>query len=220
MKKILSLILVSGMLSFGIFSLLEGQLAVAATMTSSTTSTVNFTVTLDVTSEIRLTCDDTKNLGSISGITGGNVSSTVLCNVATNNATGYNMWLHATATPAMSKVTDATKVFQDFNTAIQPAWANAVNTSSFGFTVATSTDVVQAWKYSGGNCNQAAGTADGNHCWRGFGGTTDVLVLSRSNNTGFAGVTSTFGFQAEVGSANAQATGHYSSTIVATAAIQ
>jgi hypothetical protein len=218
MKKIISLILVSGMLSFGIFSLLEGQLAVAATMTNATTSTVNYTVTLDVTSEIRLTCDDTKNLGSISGITGGNVSSTVLCNVATNNATGYNMWLHATGTPAMSKVTDATKVFQDFNTAIQSTWTNAANTSSFGFTVATSTDAVAAWKNSAGVCG--SGATDGSHCWRGFAGTTDVLVLSRSTDTGFAGVTSTFGFQAEVGSANAQATGHYSSTIVATAAIQ
>lgn len=220
MKKILSLLLVSGMLSFSIFSLLEGQLAVAATMTSSTTSTVNYTVTLDVTSEIRLTCDNTKNLGSISGLTGGNVSSTVVCNVATNNASGYNMWLHATNTPAMTKSTDGTKVFPDFNTAIQNNWTNAANTSSFGFTVATSTDVVQAWKYSGGNCNQPAGTADGTHCWRGFSGATDVLVASRSNETNFAGVTSTFGFQAEVGNAAAQSTGHYVATVVATAAIQ
>jgi hypothetical protein len=219
MKKIFSLVLVSGLLAFNVFALLEGQLAVAATSTNATTSTVNYNVTLDVTSQIRLTCEDVKNIGSISGLTGGSVNGTVDCNVATNNATGYQMWLHATGTPAMAKVTDGTKTFADYTAGtVTSTWLVAPNASAFGFTISASADAVNAFKNAAGVCG--SGSVDGTYCWTGFNGTTDINVLSKSAETSFAGVTSTFKFQAESGAANSQATGHYSSTVVATAAIQ
>lgn len=203
--------------AFGAF---EGELLLAETTTTNSTSTVDFIVSLEVTSEITLTCEDTKDLGTISGLTGGNASSTVDCNVVTNNSTGYLMWVKSSTTPAMRNTGDTSEHFNDYATGQTLNWSNAANTSTFGFSV-SSTEAVVAFQNNGAACG-VAGTSTVSNCWRGFAGQTNIQVNDRSTETAAAGVTTTFGFQAEVGGSmiTPQPTGVYNATVEVTAAVQ
>lgn len=220
-KKTLYLLLAFVVVGYNSFLIFEGGLVSAQTQTDteSVTSTLNFPVTLTVSSEIKLTCPvGPVTMGTISGLTGGTASTTADCNVATNNSSGYQMWVHATNTPAMISDSNPADEFGDYASSPEYTWSIATNEAEFGF-AASSTDVVTAFKNDGASACGGSVIED-TKCFRGFSGTTDVLVASRASETGVNGVTSTLRFYAEIGTVKNQPSGAYRATVVVTAAVQ
>ncbi len=193
--------------------------------------TQSFTVNLQVLSEITISApSDVTMTPAIYGITGnlgapatGSTSFTV----KTNNATGFNLTVQASTTPALST---GSYNFADYTLISPPLldvnWTSpGVGTATFGFSVGASgidgADAVLAFKYNGNAdfCgNGPGGEANSvSHCFVGFTGATPITVVNRSTNTGSAGVVETLAFRAESNAAFlVQDT--YAATITVTAA--
>jgi hypothetical protein len=207
-KKSLTLGLYLSVVALMIFFVFEGQLVKAD-------NPDQFDVTLTVNGEMTLNCPLTTvaMTPAIPGMTGGTASTTLDCGVVTNNAGGYNLSVHATATPALAS---GVKTFADAATTPFYDWAGTVATgeSKFGFAV-SSTDVVTALKNNGSACNAGSGISN-LFCFQGFNNTTDIPIVSRGSDTGGAIVTTTMRFIAEVGATKNQGTGSYVATVVVT----
>lgn len=210
-KKFLALFLIISFLATVGFQFLEGDVVLAAS--SAATTTVNLTVTGGLT----MNCSSSLNLGSISGITGGVVSSTFQCNVVDNNSSGFSMTIKATNTPAMS---NATNSFPDYATTSDPVdydWTVMAATSGFGYTVSSSVsaDAATAFKNNGSACNQGGGSNDGIHCFAGFT-TVAKTIINRSSASGASGENEVIRLKAEAGASASQPTGVYTANLVVT----
>ncbi len=209
-QKILSLTAVGAIFSFAFFLGSEAQVAQAVTD--------SFTVGVDVTGEISLTCPDTavsmSSSGQIAGISGGETIGSTACSVITNNSSGYSLKVHAATNPALQK--SVSVYFDDHVTTQSYDFTSSTASSTFGFSV-SSTDAVLAFLNNGSACG-AGSNSSYMRCFRGFNGTSDIEIANGSATT--AGTTSTIAFKAKVGSAKNQETGSYSSTITVTAITQ
>lgn len=202
-----------------LFFSFEGAL-VNADQTASTTptSTLNFDVTLTVTGEMSLTCTSSVAMSAISGLTGGTSISPTDCNVKTNNANGYLLYVKASSTPAMVNNASTSIYFDDYRTSTpEYTWTNSSASSSFGISV-SSTDVVVAFKNTGAACGSGSISSYLN-CFRSLA-TSNINIASKSSPTAYDGVTSTIAFKAEIGSTRNQPTGSYTAGITVTAVNQ
>lgn len=192
MKKILAIVAAFAVVAFNGFMLMEGAVSNAATD--------NFDVTLTVTSELALACDNGPiSLGSIAGMTGGTATNTALCTVDTNNDTGYTMTVN---TDSANCLNNATNSIDDYPSATPQTWNLGATTNAyFGFTV-TGADKEAAF---------AAGY------YRGFDSTNAITIASSTNETATGGTGTTLGFQVQLGSTANQATGAYVAPITVTA---
>lgn len=217
-EKIISVAFTMFLLSALFFSF-EGAL-VNADQTASTTptSTLNFDVTLTVTGELSLTCTTSVAMSAISGLTGGTSISPTDCNVKTNNANGYLLYVKASSTPAMVNNASTSIYFDDYRTSTpEYTWTNSSASSSFGISV-SSTDVVTAFKNTGLACGSGLISSYLN-CFRSLA-TSNINIASKSSPTAYDGVTSTIAFKAEIGSTRNQPTGSYTAGITVTAVNQ
>jgi hypothetical protein len=204
MKKILAAVAAFAIVGFNGFMLLEGSIAQAVVLTTSTASTSqNWDVTLDVTSEIALSCalNTTIDLGTISGLTGGDLQADRSCNVETNNFAGWRLSIHATGTPAMTRILGGDS-FADLSTS-PGGWANLTGESHYGFS-AFSTE-------------PAATMGASQDTYSGFNGTTDIAVADATTSTPASGVDVNLRFRAASDATRNQTTGEYSSHVVVTA---
>lgn len=176
-------------------------------------------ITQGVTSEITISSPaDVTMSPTIAGMTGGTGNGSATWTVITNDASGFNLKLKASASPALvfgaysfADYTEASAGVPDFT------WAVATADSEFGYTVqaATTADLVAAFKDNGTACN--IGTADAvDKCWDGFS-TVDTTVINRSSITSSAGEAEVVKFKAQSGASHFQAEGTYTATITATA---
>lgn len=202
MKKILAGVLAFVIVAFNGYMFLEGAVVSAATttVTSSGSASLNWDVYLDVSNEIALTCDNSNiYLGSINGMTGGNLQANRDCNVKANS--GWSLTINATNTPAMINTTTPTNYFTDKTS--QGAWSNDAASSTFGF--AASSSYPGTWGYTSLSV------------YNGFSGTTPLYIAGNTTSTPASGVTTTLQFRAEVGATRNQPTGRYTSHVVVTA---
>ncbi len=215
-KKIISVITALFLLSVTFFSF-EGALVSAdQTVSSTPTSTLNFNVTVDVTSELSLTCASSVAMSSISGLTGGSSVSSADCNVKSNNAGGYILYVKASSTPALVSNSSSSVYFSDYRTTTpEYTWTNDSASSSFGISV-SSTDAVSAFRSSASVCGGGAVAASYLACFRSLS-TSNITLASASAATVSNGVTTTIGFKAEVGATRNQPTGSYTAGITVTA---
>lgn len=218
-KEVISLILLGNFLFLFIFFTSEGELVKAANQTATDvpTSTLAFSATLTVSEEISLICPDAVALSAIAGLTGGSSSNTADCNVKTNSADGYTLYIHTSTTPALKS---GSLFFSDYSTTTpEYTWAlTSTASSSFGFS-ASSTDIVTAFKTNGSACGTGT-TSTYNQCFRAFSGTTDVSLANKTSPTAVAGTTTTINFKAQVGTTAVQTSGSYSAGITITAVTQ
>lgn len=218
-NKIISVAFTMFLLSALFFSF-EGAL-VNADQTASTTptSTLNFDVTLTVTGELSLTCPSEVAMSAISGLTGGTSVAPADCNVKTNNANGYLLYIKASSTPAMVNNASTSIYFDDYRTATPEfTWTlNSTASSSFGISV-SSTDAIAAFKNTGDACGSGSISSYLN-CFRSLA-TSNINIASKSSPTAYDGVTSTIAFKAEIGSTRNQPTGSYTAGITVTAVNQ
>lgn len=194
----------------------------------SSPQTQSFTVNLQVLSEITISApSNVTMLSAIYGITGnlGNpASGSTSFTVKTNNATGFNLTVKASTTPALA--TGAYN-FADYEP-VSPGypdknWQSPISGSAtFGFSVGASgmngSDAVDLFKYFGAVCNVGGmGLNSFLYCWYNFTGTTPITIVNRTTNTGSSGVTEILAFRAESNAAFlAQDT--YTATVTVTAA--
>jgi hypothetical protein len=205
MKKLIASVTALAVVVFNGYMLLEGAVTNAATTTATSTGSaiLNWDVWLDVSTEISLTCDNANMyLGTINGMTGGDLQSDRACNIKTNNSSGWNLTINATNTPAMITTTSPLYSFADAS--LTPgAWANGSASSTFGFAASSS--------YEGGTGFVDLDT------YSGFNGTTPISVATDASSTAAAGVTTTFRFRAAVGATKNQQTGRYVAHVIVTA---
>jgi len=214
-KKIFSMVTVLFLLSITFFSF-EGTL-VSADQTTSTvpTSTLNFNVTLTVTSELSLTCPSSLAMSSISGLTGGSSINYVDCNVKSNDYNGYLLYVSASSSPALVNNASSSVYFSDYRTSTPEfTWTNASASSSFGISVSSS-NAVAAFKNTGSVCGSGT-TSTYTNCFRSLS-TSNINIASDSAPTISAGVTTSIAFKAEVGATRNQPTGSYTAGITVTA---
>jgi len=202
MKKILAAVLAFTIVGFNAFMLLEGTVAKAATVTGTPSTSLEWDIFLDVTSEISLTCDITAiDLGDINGMTGGTLTSAQrVCNVETNNAGGWKLEARATSSAAMKH---SGGVYEFAN------WA----TNGTDITCATAED----WFGYAVSTTLPGGATFGSAT--GYNGltTSNVVVASSTVPTDSNGIDNGFYFKACSGATNNQPTGRYTAHIIVTA---
>lgn len=176
-------------------------------------------VTQGVTSEITISAPaDVTMSPAIAGMTGGTGDGSATWTVVTNDTSGFNLKLKASASPALvfgaysfADYAEVTSGTPDYT------WSVAAADSEFGYTVqaATTADLAAAFKDNGTACN--TGTADAvDKCWDGFS-TSDATVINRSSITSSSGEAEVVKFRAQSGASHFQAEGTYTATITATA---
>lgn len=219
MNKIVSFGLALFLLPILFFSF-EGNLVSAVQTVSTTpTSTLSFDVTLSVTSELSLTCPSSVAMSSISGLTGGSSYNVADCNVKSNDANGYLLYVKASSSPALVSNSSSSVFFSDYRTTTpEYTWTlDSTASSSFGFSV-SSTGAVSAFRYTDTTCGGGPSTSY-MACFRALS-TSDINVASKSSATDSNGVTTTVAFKAEIGSTRNQPTGSYVAGITITAVNQ
>lgn len=201
MKKIVSLILIGGIVILNGFMLFEGGFVNADT-TSTESSGVDiylqYPVEVEVTGELSLTCDVSTStmLSAISGMTGGVASSTRDCLVKTSYVGGYALTAEVSTDPALTNVSSSSISFANYSGAT--SWSVAASAAQFGFST-TGTHAVNADN------------------WYGFNGTSATTIATFAAATPFAGVTTTMQYRAEVGNAKSQPSGLYRAYVTITA---
>lgn len=137
--------------------------------------------------------------------------------VVTNNSTGYNLYIQASASPALSSSGDS---FSDYS----PAGSDPDFTFSapsggkaFGYSPEGS-DVVSQFKDDGSSCNTGSSeTVDS--CWAGLT-TSPVNIATASSLNSPNGTYTTVKLKAAVGSGASATAGSYSATLVYSAVMQ
>lgn len=155
------------------------------------------------------------SLGSVSGLVGGQSTSSSSWIVKTNNPAGYQLSVVASTSPALrsisSSINDYTPVGSDpdFN------FDFSNSESSFGFSPAGA-DVIDRFKNNGSVCNFGVNSTS-EKCWDGFSTTTKLVSQSMvPNHPG--GSTTTITYKVFIGSDFIQDSGaDYSAAITVTA---
>jgi len=150
----------------------------------------------------------------VNGIGGGvsNGSSTWV--VQTDNPAGYEMSVHATASPALAY---GSKYFSDYQPSYAEPdynWTTGEHESRFGFSP-EGNDLVSTFRDDGVSCG--SGVLDTSEkCWTGFSLSNQLVARSSTANYP-VGASTTIKFRAQVGAKKAQYEGSYSATVIMTA---
>jgi len=216
MKKIISLILISGLLGMTAYFVLEAEMIKAVEDQVVVTQAVSAEITISAPADITMSSAIPGITGNLGSPTTGSVSWTV----TTNNVQGYNLKLKAGAAPALAL--DATWNFSDYSPATTVApdfgWASpATSVAEFGFTVepATVADTDPFFMDNGTACN--TGTANAaDTCWWNLATTDKQIVNRTSGETSSTGEAVVVKFRAE-SNAKYLKEGDYTATVIATA---
>jgi len=170
-------------------------------------------VNLGVDSTIAIDCDDTVNMGTITG-TGQSALATneADCNIKTNNTAGYQLAWAASGTSYMENANgDQIAAYTPATASTPEVWSVDAAASEWGARVkTTSTDP----DLTAGGIWDADDTYSGT--WLNVD-TSDFVVANRSTETDAAGSDETIIFGAEVGSTKWQPTGTYDIDVIFTA---
>jgi hypothetical protein len=216
-KKVLTISVISLFFVQMLYILAEPTTAVALT-------TDNVIVTLNVDAGVSISDGANTTMAPNIGVTQMKSVGSSSWVVATNNAAGYTLAVHASTTPALYKppVPGAADQFNDYTPAVAntpDAWGGVLASSKeFGFS-ARGTDVLAKFGTATTCGNTGTGVPDANSYFLGFNGSTDLQIATKNTVTTPSGVTTNICFAAEQGNAIYAASGTYTATITATAAV-
>ena len=224
-SETLQLFIATVIIFFGGFLMIEGAVVRAVD-----TKMTNFNVSLSITDEVTIACSPASStypvsIGSLAGITGGTATSShsqFNCTTTSVDSSGWSLYVHATNTPAMSKLTSGTAdTVADFSTtnAYNFGPGVAAAEAKFGFAASTTIalDLAQAFRNNGSACNNAAYTSNDNtHCWSGLNGNTGILVVD-TTHAATAGQVTKFTFKVKSGSSRNLTSGTYNAHVNVTA---
>lgn len=205
-KKILAVSLVSMFSVQMLFTLIEPRVAIAATAAD------NVVVTLTVDQGITITTPADVTMGAITAAVNGSTGSAVWT-VKTNNATGYDLFVKASSSPALVSGGNSFADYTEASNGTPEVWNTGASTTEFGYS-AYGTDTATATWGTSATCGTAT-TPDAAMKYVGFE-TTDKAIATKATVTGSSGVATTICFAAEQDGIFAPS-GTYTATITATA---
>jgi hypothetical protein len=215
-KKTLSLTFISLFFVQGLYLAAEPIITNAAT-----TVTDDVIVTLNVDAGITISNGADATMLPNIGIGANKAVGSSSWSVATNNSAGYTLAVKASTSPALAKGAPSADNFVDYTPAsalVPETWVTvAAGAKEFGFS-ARGTDVPASFGTATGCGNSGTGAPDPLSKYLGFA-TSDKQIATRASVTTFAGNTTTICFAAEQGTATYAASGAYTATITATAAV-
>jgi len=219
MKKIISSVTIIGLLVVISYVIFEPEVIKGA----------NIGVTQVVTGQVTLTCDaSVSGLTSIPGVSGGTSNGTFSCTSTTNNDDGYNLKLKKTALLCHTEGCAANQQFDDYTgTTTDPIDFNWTDVGSgveeWGFNMTSGDDVTDRFRNAAGPaspCNTGGGIVTAGQCWVMIPTTPDEeTVANKTSPTDAAGSASGFGVRIQAGDSNFLRSGDYTTTLVATAAM-
>jgi len=223
-SETLQLFIATVIIFFGGFLMIEGAVVRAVD-----TKMTNFNVSLSITDEVTIACSPASStypvsIGSLAGITGGTATSSVdqfNCTITSVDSSGWSLYVHATNTPAMSKLTSGTAdTVADFPTTNSYNFSPqvAAGEAKFGFAASTTiaNDLVLAFRNNGSACGGAGTSNENTHCWSGLNGNTGILVVD-TTHAATAGQVVKFTFKVKSGSSRNLTSGTYNAHINITA---
>ena len=150
---------------------------------------------------------------SIPGVTGGVANGSTTVTVTTDSASGYQMTIAASQSPAMKKGSDS---IADYLPAGAPDFAFVTNPadSHLGYSP-SGIDVNARFKDNGISCNTGASETE-LACWDGLS-TSPVEIVRRTSANTPNGSTTTVNFRVGIGGAVVQTSGTYTATTTLTA---
>lgn len=166
--------------------------------------------------QISITSPGNVVMTSLSGISAGTSTGSVVWNVTTDNPSGYELSISASTDPAMQDSGNGYLIDDYTPSTSDPDFTFSIanSTAEFGFSPEGS-DVAQRYLDNGVSCNTGSGeTSD--RCWDAFS-TSDVVISRRTSSNQIGGTDTTVRFQAQNGSDHIQEAGTYQATITVTA---
>jgi hypothetical protein len=216
-KKILTISITTLFFVQVLYIIAEPTMTVAQT-------TNNIIVTLNVDAGVSISNGSNVTMSPDIGVTQMKSVGSSSWIVSTNNAAGYTLAVHASTQPALHKPAGPGNAddFNDYTPAVAntpDTWGGVLATSKeFGFS-ARGTDVLAKFGTATTCGNTGTGIPDSNSDFLGFNGTNDLQIATKNTVTTPSGVTSYICFAAEQGNATYAASGTYTATITATAAV-
>ncbi len=197
MKKILAIVAAFAVVGFNGFMLMEGAVTQAQDSDA-------WNVTLSVTSEIAVTCDDVGGdlalAPAIPGMTGGSATAETTCNVETSNDDGWTLSI-IDDNGDFGAMIDGGNSIDAYPTSTPAAWVlDSTSAAYYGYFASSSFA-------TGGH---------GYNLYRDLDNAGDD-VATDSEETGPTGVDVVFGFRAEIGNTANQPSGDYVSNVTVTA---
>jgi hypothetical protein len=168
---------------------------------------------LDINATIAISCDDTVNMGTITG-TGQSALTTneADCNIKTNNSSGYQLSWQASAAYMENSNGDRINGYTPASPATPEVWSVEASASEWGARVKSTSDDPDLT--SGAIWGSTGDTYSGRFL---NVSTTSFTVANRNTETAQAGSNETILFGAEIGSNKFQPTGTYTTGVVMTA---
>ncbi|HEY1037189.1 MAG TPA: hypothetical protein VGE62_01245 [Candidatus Paceibacterota bacterium] len=155
------------------------------------------------------------SLGSISGLVGGQSTSSSSWNVKTNNNLGYQLSVVASTDPALKAPQASIPDYAPAGADPDFSFNGPSASSSFGFSP-EGADIIGRYKDNGSVCNFGTGDTSG-ACWDGFSTTPKVVSQGATANEP-SGATTTLRYRVHVGSNVIQdSSGGYEASITVTA---
>lgn len=206
-KKILPISIISLLFAQMVYVLVaEPAIATAATASD------QVVVTLNVTSGITISDGANISMPALGvGINGSTGSSSWI--VKTNNVTGYNLAVKASASPALVSGVNSFADYTEATNGTPEAWSVPSGSKEFGYSAYGSTTPTATWG-TAASCGTAT-TPSATQLYVGFE-TTDKVIAQSATVTPTAGVTTTLCVAAEQDGVYAPS-GTYTATLTATA---
>ncbi len=207
-KKILSVSLISFLsLQVAYVSLVEPEIAVAATAPYSLVVTLNVDAGISISNGADVTMAPNLATGTPGSI--GSSSWTVI----TNSNAGYKIDVKAQTSPALKSGSNTIEDYTETSAGVPEVWSVPSGSKEFGYS-AYGTGVDTGTWGTGAGCG-SSGTPLGTMKYVGFS-TTDKTIISTSAPTAYAGTVTNICFAAEQDTTYASP-GTYTPTITATA---
>jgi len=215
-KKVLAISVISFLFAQILYIIAEPTMAVALTtdnviVTLTVDSGVSISDGLDAAMAPHIGMSQLKSVGSSSWV------------VATNNAAGYTLAVHASTTPALHKPASPGLAddFNDYTEAISGTpdlWGGvAAGSKEFGFS-ARGTDALASFGSPTTCGNTGTGLPDASAKYKGFS-TSDFTIATKNTVTTPSGVQTYICFAAEQGANIYALSGTYTATITGTATV-
>jgi hypothetical protein len=222
MKKIL----IKKVIAISIISFLFVQIfyvtVVEPTVASAVTN--NVVVTLNVDAGVSISTATNATMTPDISMTQSKSIGSTSWTVATNNAAGYLLAVHASTQPALHKPAGpgAADDFADYTPAVggtPETWVSASSAvKKFGFS-ARGTDALVSYGGASTCGNAGTGVPDGSEKFLGFNGGTDITIATKNTVTTPSGVVTNICFAAEQGSGIYALSGAFTATITGTATV-
>lgn len=151
---------------------------------------------------------------SIAGVTGGTANGSTTVTVTTDSASGYELTIASSLSPAMHSDTDTIADYTPIGSNPDMSFGTGASDAHFGYTPSGG-DIPQRFKDDGFACNtNSLDTALA--CWDGLSTTGEVVARDTSANHP-SGATTTISFRVWVGGSVVQSPGTYTATTTLTA---